>query len=230
MKEKGPKRFLINFSFVFFVFMFFAAQIARYLFPIFPVLLILSIDALKKIEAKKYLKFSCWAIVSFSLFFNLSSMLVYYGDSFAVSLGLEKKESYLDRKSPEYKISKFFNKNIKNDAKVLLAEGLHHRYYFNAENVIYNHHFFWDNFERKIPFDSAREFSKALRSHGFTHIMTFDFPGLKWSRWGNAKKLMDQLELCCLKLLKDNFFLQRQGSKRFENYKKIKVAIYKIEN
>ena len=225
---KGKGRFFLSYSAVFFVLIFYAAQLARYLLPIFPLLLILSFSSLVSFCKTSILKNFYWSVLIFSLFFNIGSMILYYGDSLPVSIGLENKDRYLERKSPDYKIVKFVNRVVPKSGKILLSEGLHHRFYLNARNETYHHKYFWSNFNRKLPFDSGNQFLKSLLSKGFTHIATHDRPGLTWSHWGIASELMSRLEKCCVRFLSSREFTQLVGSKRFGNNTKIVVSIYEL--
>ena len=225
---KGKAKFLLSFSIVFFVLIFYAAQLARYLLPIFPILLILSVSSLISFCKGNILKNFYWGVLIFSFLFNLSTMVLYYGDSLPVSIGLEAKQSFLERKSPDYKIVKFVNSVVPKNGKILLSEGLHHRFYLNAKNEVYHHKYFWANFNRKVPFDSGKEFLRSLRSKGFTHIATHDRPGLNWSHWGIASQLMGRLEKCCVRFLSSEEFMKLVGSKRFRNNEKIIVSIYEL--
>ncbi len=157
-------------------------------------------------------------------------MVLYYGDSLPVSIGLEDKQKFLERKSPDYKIVKFVNRLVPKSGKILLSEGLHHRFYLNAKNELYHHKYFWMNFNRKIPFDYGKEFLRNLRDKGFTHIVKHDQPGLNWSHWHTASELMKRLEKCCMQLLSSKEFTQLIGSKRFRNTEKIVVSIYQLRN
>ena len=223
---KGKGKFLLAYSMIFFILMFFFAQLSRYLMPIFPVLLILLLSSLVGFSRVIILKKFYWSVLFCSLIFNFGSMLMYYGDSLSVSIGLENRDRYLERKSPGHKIVQFVNSVVPKSGKILLTESLHHRFYLNARNEVYHDKFFWANFNRKVPFKSGKQFFGNLQSKGFTHIVTYDLHGFNWNNWGTASELMGKLDKCCMRFLSSKEFAQSMGKKRFGIGEKMVISIY----
>ncbi len=110
----------------------------RYLFPILGVIIILAslgIGLLLEIVSKKREKLALALIISIQILVTGPYVYALYRDSGTLPYwsGMESKESYLQKRLPEYGLIKYVNENLPFDSKLYLLYTSNKFYYFERE-------------------------------------------------------------------------------------------------
>ena len=198
---RTEKKILISFTILFLLYAFSTTSIRiRYVAPIIPPLVILSIFGLHRIATlfsnHKVIK-PAWlgsglivVIVTTILALNASYISKQFCDvdPFSYLSGRVSRDAYIAKYRPEHSIYQYVNQNLPDDAKILGLFLGNRRYYSDRELF-----FGVDKFKKLIDsVDSAKILIDDLRESGFTHlIIRFDlFNQWTGTQFDNSKKQM----------------------------------------
>lgn len=149
-------------------------QVLRFLLPIFPVIIIISITGvesfMKKFHAYIMIVFSIvlgiFIVSNFYLFFTIESII----QPWSVAMGIEEKEDFLRRKFPDYyPAMQFINENLSSESKIYLfgdQRGYYCKKKYEATCVFAPERLLgWANHS-----DTPEHFIAQLKDNHFTHI------------------------------------------------------------
>ena len=158
---------MIFFVFVYFLSWFLAGQMLRFFIPALPILVVLLASGWTRAGfgpiAKRFLVFLFCALLSAQMVLAV----YHFRRNFAVALGLETQENFLLRNERSYRVAKYVNESIPQNAKVYVADETH-LYYFSrvlARNVYFARTHLFD---RSLP---PEKIIRWLQQEGFTHIL-----------------------------------------------------------
>ncbi|MBP1698448.1 MAG: dolichyl-phosphate-mannose-protein mannosyltransferase protein [Deltaproteobacteria bacterium] len=177
------KKVMLAFVVLFFAIAFFTSDLRiRYIAPIIPVLVVLSvlgIQILHKTIVKRVPE--RWKkIAFFVLWFALVSVLAYNGryvvgqfkevEPFGYLAGAVSRDEYLERHRPEYAAMRFINHHLPQDAKVMLVF-LGSRGYYCDRSYVYGDEALGPVF---LISESGQEIHLRLKEMGITHLLICD--------------------------------------------------------
>ncbi len=186
---KGEKKIILSFTVLFFFFSFFTAVLRiRYISPIIPALVILSVFGIKNlfmIVSEISLKFfhkplKILLIILLLFFLSLNAFYVYglyrIVDPFPYISGSENRDNYISRFIPEYPALKYINENIPEDSKVYFIFLGKRGYYCDRDYM------FDMNIMSEIIWESKKpeDILKRFRERGITHLL-INYP--LFERW-----------------------------------------------
>jgi hypothetical protein len=226
---RNEKKILIAFAGLFFGFAFFSSGLRiRYLSPIIPPLVILSVLGLKNLldilenssspARQKIGRAIVLLIIFFSLLLNAKYIFTQYGDvkPFEYLGGTLTREEYIERHRPEYAAMRYINDHLPSDARILFIFLGNRGYYCDREYV----------FDMKGNRSSLRQLVMGLRSPekvliglknmGVTHLIIHHNIFEKWveSNFSNEQqKILQNFFKNYVKLL----------------YFKINYGVYQLE-
>lgn len=122
---------ILIFSIGFFATNWVGNQIGRFLLPIFPLVLVLSINSLSWLRSEAGLRLathSCNAMLGFFLLFGVVSDTIYAKDFLLVTLGRENERAFLRRMAPDYQASEYINEYLSDKPGVVMVF-FRHTYY-----------------------------------------------------------------------------------------------------
>jgi len=193
---RKEKKVMLAFVVLFFAIAFFASDLRiRYIAPIIPVLVVLSVMGAEKLHRAigRGRRGRERNIVFALLVIALASALVYNGryvvaqfrevDPFGYIAGAVSREEYLDSHRPEYGAMRFINNHVPQDAKVMLIF-LGSRGYYCERDYVYGDDALGSVFQGS---DSGEEMHSKLRGMGITHLLIYDPLFVRWVR-GNWKE------------------------------------------
>ena len=180
---RTEKKVMLAFVVLFFAIAFFTSDLRiRYIAPIIPVLVILSVMGAQKLH---------WAIVKRGrgqgnsvalalLMVALASALAYNGRYVVAQFkelapleyvaGAVSRDEYLERHRPEYAAMRFINHHLPKDAKVMLIF-LGGRGYYCDRSYIYGEHALGPVF---LVSENGQEMHSKLKEMGITHLLICD--------------------------------------------------------
>lgn len=181
---KNEKKILLAFAGLFFATAFFMSDMRiRYISPIIPPLVLLSVFGVKKIVVviselrERHLRnaglAALFLVLSFCL--SLNAYYVYtqykYVDPFSYLSGAVSRDEYIDKYRPEYPVLRYINRNLNPEAKILFVLMGNRGYYCDREYVldmVSNR-----SLLRQLVKKSRKpeEILQGLRGNGITHML-----------------------------------------------------------
>jgi 4-amino-4-deoxy-L-arabinose transferase-like glycosyltransferase len=182
-ETRREKKTMLAFVVLFFTIAFFTSDLRiRYIGPIIPVLVVLSVLGIQKIHR------AIWErrpggktnVAFVFLWVALASALVYNGryvvaqfkevEPFGYISGEVSRDEYLDRHRPEYAAMRFINKYLPQDARVMLIF-LGSRGYYCDRNYVYGDEALNSIF---LMSENGRDIRSKLKNMGITHLLIYD--------------------------------------------------------
>ncbi len=163
--------FMTFFCLFYLVLWFLLGQSLRFLLPLLPVLIVMTMiglsEALDETMVGKGLRF----LLGFILFIHAGLAVYHYRESFRVALGLESRDHYLSLTERSYEVAQWINKNLPPQAKILCADESHLYFYDRtvARESVYAMRTGYD--QRASSFAGT---VKLLRQEGFTHLLILE--------------------------------------------------------
>lgn len=186
---KGEKKIILSFTILFFFFAFFTAVMrVRYISPIIPPLVILSVFGIKnlftivsKISSRFFRNpLKILLIVSLLFFLNLNVFYAYglyrNVDPIPYISGKVSRDNYISRFIPEYPAMKYINENIPADSKVYFIF-LGKRGYYCDREYLFDMGIMRDLINRA---EKPEDILKKFRERGITHLLV-NYP--LFERW-----------------------------------------------
>jgi len=179
---RTEKNILLAFVILFLSFAFFKTDMRiRYIAPIIPPLVILSVFGLHEINtiinnrcsatSGKICMGSMFVIVSFLIWMNAAYILgqFRYVDPISYISGRVERDEYIERYRPEYSAIKYANKNLPNNAKILCIF-LGNRGYYSDREMVFDRN---QNLFRKTvkSANSPGKILLDLNKRGITHLL-----------------------------------------------------------
>ncbi len=181
---RTEKKILLSFATLFFAFAFFSSGLrVRYISPIIPPLVILSVFGLKK-SSDMVKEFSSrihrkigWTIIfliiSFSLYLNARYIFAQYEyvRPFDYLNGTLTRDEYIDKFRREYPVMRYINENLPQDARVLFFYLGNRGYYCNRDYLFDMQKgvsTFWEIVKRT---NSPEEILTELKKMEVTHLL-----------------------------------------------------------
>ena len=90
-------------------------QYARYLLPIFPLMLVTSVSSLMCLRSQQQWRWTgraCFAAVTLFILFGAVSVGAYGWQFVPVAIGIESKDTFLSRMAPDYNVVRYVNKSL----------------------------------------------------------------------------------------------------------------------
>jgi hypothetical protein len=191
---RSEKKILVAFSALYLLIAFFQRDLRiRYIGPILPPLVMLSVFGFRNITARagfgnlfvaeKFVKGVVVIAVIVLLGMNADYIRQQFGSVQPLSFinGRIGRDAYIERFRPEYAAIKFANQNLAEDAKILCLFLGNRGYYSDREML------FGDKFFREIvkTTDSAEETVRYLKDRKITHLLIGQNLFKQWSRQFN---------------------------------------------
>ena len=228
---RNEKRIMLAFSALFFAFAFFSSDVRiRYISPIIPPLVILSIFGIEKMVSTVSGVYSgtvkgialaiVFLLVSFSLYINGGYIVSQfrYLDPFSYIDGSLSRDNYLDKYRFEYPTIRYINENLPEDARILFIYLGNRGYYCDREYI------FDMNNSRSTLLQLTRRSNDPetiflrLKGMGITHLLIrydiFD----KWVKAKFAPEDKEILKAFLEKYAKMLFSKWGYGISRLENF------------
>lgn len=181
-KYRHEKFFLLTFSILFFAFAFFSQSLrVRYIAPIIPPLVILSVFGLRNIvlwirsTPSKWGKFSAGISASAVMFIFATYSADYLVEQFryvqplSYLSGRVDRETYITRYRPEYPVIQYANQNLPYEARILLVFMGRRGYYLDRDYV--------PGVDRLgklfLDSDSPEGVLRALRQDSISHLLVY---------------------------------------------------------
>jgi hypothetical protein len=220
---------LLAYAILFFATAFFSSGMRiRYISPIIPPLVILSIlgvrrmvDLVSALKARysRNLGFAVvFLIVSFSLWLNAHYIFTQYRyvDPITYLSGTVSRDQYIERYRREYPVLRYINKNLHSNAKILFIHMGKRGYYCDREYVLDM------NFNRSmlhqlvIGSNKPEDIMRRITSQGITHLLIrydiFD----RWVKSTFTKKEQELLKAFFNQHVKLLYFKSGYGVSRLE--------------
>jgi len=228
---KVEMKIMLVFSVLYFIFALFSTSLRiRYISPIIPPLVILSIFGVKKMveEVRKIQPQSLGKIgltaIMFALFFSLWLNAEYlfgqykYVDPLGYLDGTLTRNEYIDKYSFEYPTIRYINENLPEDAKILFIFLGNRGYYCDREYV------FDMNKNRSTlrqlvkGSDKPEEIAGGLKEMGITHLFINDDIFDRWLKTNFTPKDREAMKAFFKKYVKFLFFEWGYGVSRLEYF------------
>ena len=228
---RNEKKIMLTFGILFFAFAFFTSSLRiRYISPVIPPLVILSIFGVKKMveEVRKIQPQSLGKIgltaIMFALFFSLWLNAEYlfgqykYVDPLGYLDGTLTRNEYIDKYSFEYPTIRYINENLPEDAKILFIFLGNRGYYCDREYV------FDMNKNRSTlrqlvkGSDKPEEIAGGLKEMGITHLFINDDIFDRWLKTNFTPKDREVMKAFFKKYVKLLFFKWGYGVSRLEYF------------
>jgi hypothetical protein len=180
-KLKTEKMILVAFSILYILYAFFQTDMRiRYISPVIPALVILSILGLNDLTAviqkrfkqkkSKTLWLAAVYLVVLVLFcLNIGYLFQQYRtvDPLSFIQNRISRDDYIEKYRPEYAAIQFANKRLTEDAKIL-AIFLGHRGYYSDREMIFDFALFKNSVHKAV---SAEHLTQILKEGGITHLI-----------------------------------------------------------
>lgn len=149
-------------------------QNLRFVFPIVPLLSVISAHVLCGFMDKgPFFRKTLAVGIGIYAFFIVGLLFYYAMPAVRVVTGFEHKDSYLSRNERSYAISQYLNNNLSLDAKILVVnEG--HTFFIDLNNEREIYHWIYEAYDKKLK--SSQEVISYFKGKGFTHILFAYFP------------------------------------------------------
>ena len=202
---RNEKKIMIAYVILFFAFAFFSSSLRmRYISPIIPPLVILSmfgvrkmVEEVRKIKPQSLGKIGL-AVIMFALFFSLCLNADYlfaqykYVDPLGYLDGTLTRNEYIDKYRLEFPTIRYINENLPEDARILFLFMGRRGYYCNREYI------FDMNNNRSMLFQFLKASNKTgelllrLQRRGITHLfICYDI----FNRWAKESLTIKEKEL-----------------------------------
>ncbi len=199
---RQEKRILIAFVLLFFAFAFFSTDLRmRYIAPIIPPLVILSVFGLRNLLTRIMalqnqnirhggMAFVVVALISFAGM-NAHYLLLQFAyiDPFSYLRGKLDRHEYIARFRPEYEAVQHINKHLPKDATVSMVF-LGDRGYYLEKEYVYGEDLI-SRFVKKA--NRAEDILTAFKARGITHLFINDNIFLKWLNLNFGKEEKERL-------------------------------------
>ena len=188
---KREQKFLIVFAVLFLLLAFFQRDLRiRYIAPIIPPLVILSIFGLKNILCAINIKWSGYVpkvgtgavIAGVSLLVCLNAVYIRQQfqriEPFSYLSGKVGREAYIEKKRPEFAAIQFANATLAEEAKIFCLF-LGNRSYYSEREMVFGDYYF-EEFVKTA--DSAQSIVAEFKKRGITHVLVKYDIFKSWSR------------------------------------------------
>jgi 4-amino-4-deoxy-L-arabinose transferase-like glycosyltransferase len=199
---RQEKRILTAFALLFFAFAFFSTDLRmRYIAPIIPPLVILSVFGLRNLLTRivalqnQYIRHGGMAFVVVALIsfagMNAHYLLLQFAyiDPFSYLRGKLDRHEYIARFRPEYEAVQHINKHLPKDATVSMVF-LGDRGYYLEREYVYGEDLI-SRFVKKA--NRAEDILTAFKARGITHLFINDNIFLKWLNLNFGKEEKERL-------------------------------------
>jgi len=227
---RNEKKIMLIFGALFFVFGFFSSALRiRYISPIIPPLVILSIFGIKKMALTVSENYSgtikhialgiIFALVSLSLCMNGSYILnqFRYAAPFSYLKGTVTRDQYIVRYRPEYATMRYMNENLPADVRILFIYLGNRGYYCDREYVFDMNNNRSTLHQLVKMSDKPEKILGGLREMGITHLLInydiFD----RWVKDSFTIQEQELLERFLKKYVKLLYFKWGYGVSRMEH-------------
>ena len=192
IETRSEKKILLIFSVLYFAFAFFGTDLRiRYLSPIIPPLVILSVYGIKKmsdlsggfrsLKAQRIGMLLICGVVGFSLYLNAVYVFGQFEkiEPFRFLTGELSRDEYIEKHRPEYGAMKYINENLPLDAKVLFFHLGNRGYYcdrdylFDMQRGVSTLHHIVKN--SQFPQEVVLEFQRRKMTHFLIRHDLFQF-------------------------------------------------------
>lgn len=166
-------RAILIFTASMFVFWTFSAQQVRYLFPILPLLSVLTGWILTRAKIRSLLFIILIALTGGSLIYNGLSTTNYLCQTkpLGAAIGLEDRESYLGRRIPSYAMFRYINQTLPEQSKIFFV-------YMKNKGFLCDRDFYSDSMFESYTLQkilsqspSPEHVYQSFRSRGFSHLL-----------------------------------------------------------
>ncbi len=167
-KSLSPFKFWIFYAIFYLTAWFLLGQSLRFLFPILPVLALLSAISIEDLF-KRCPSWISTLLISVVFLIHSGLALYHYRGDFNFALGRESREHYLASKERSFEIATYVNQNLPTNAKILNAEEVH-QFYFDrplVREALYSRDSHYETQAKNLT-----EVIERLRLEGFTHILS----------------------------------------------------------
>jgi 4-amino-4-deoxy-L-arabinose transferase-like glycosyltransferase len=192
-KLKTEKGILFAFSILYILYAFFQIDMRiRYIGPVIPALVVLSMLGLKDLTTSVQEHFASnskaiWlAAVNLAVFFCFCLNIFYLFQQYRIVNPLSfiqgriERDAYIERYRPEYAAIQFANKNLPDDAKIL-GIFLGRRGYYCDRTMIFDFGLFKNSVQQSV---SAEDLTTILKKSGITHLLVrFDL----FNQWAESQ-------------------------------------------
>jgi hypothetical protein len=181
---KNEKTIILAFACLFFATAFFTSDMRiRYISPIIPPLIILSVFGVRKIVSiiselqerrSRYVGLAAlFLVLSFCFSLNAHYIFTQYKDvdPFSYLRGAVSRDEYIDKYRPEYPVLRYINRSLNPEAKILFVFMGNRGYYCDREYVfdmVSNRSLLCQLVKRSCK---PEEILQGLRSNGITHML-----------------------------------------------------------
>ena len=186
------KQIFTFFSVLFLLFAFFQTDMRiRWISPILPPIVILSIFGIyginkiithqfSKPSIKKLLNCFLYSIITALLVFNINYFIkqFQYVDPLSYISKRISREAYIERFRPEYKVIRYANQNLSENAKILVLFAGNRGYYFDRE-IFFGQTWLKSQVESS---GSTIDILKSLKENNISHILFREDLFLNWLR------------------------------------------------
>ena len=227
---RNEKKIMLIFGVLFFVFGFFSSALRiRYISPIIPPLVILSIFGIKKMVLTVSENYSgtikhialgiLFVLVSLSLCINGSYILnqFRYAAPFSYLKGTVTRDQYIERYRPEYATMRYINENLPADVRILFIYLGNRGYYCDREYVFDMNNNRSTLHQLVKMSDRPEKILGGLREMGITHLLInydiFD----RWVKDSFTIQEQELLERFLKKYVKLLYFKWGYGVSRMEH-------------
>ena len=228
---RNEKKILLAFAGIFFASAFFSSGMRiRYISPIIPPLVLLSVFGIRKMleviselgaRYSRNVGFAAiFLILSFSLWLNASYILNQYKyvDPFNYLKGTLTRYEYIEKYRLEYPAMRYINKNLHPNTKILFIHMGKRGYYCDREYV------FDMNNNRSMlrqlvkMSNKTEEIVGGLKEMGITHLLIHYDIFNRWVKMSFTQKDQQLLQALFKKYVKLLFFKKGYGVSRLENF------------
>lgn len=230
-KIRNEKKILLAFVCLFFAFVFFSSGMRmRYISPIIPPLILLSIFGVKnmveivsRLGNKSIRKIGFGAvfiIVSFLLCLNGKYILdqFKYVAPFSYLNGILSREQYITKYRPEYSVMQYINRNLQKNARILFIFMGNRGYYCDRKYIfdMKNNRSMLRRIVKRS--DRPEELVIELKKMGITHLLIKDDIFNKWVKSNFTSKDQEVMQAFFNKYVKLLFFKWGYGISRVEYF------------
>lgn len=202
----------------FFSFIVATAGTARYLAPIYPLLLVLVLVAGARVEWSRVLRLTTRAVVGVHLAFGSGSLAVYCLSFLPVLAGLESDHAFLARRAPQYGVAMLVNETVPRGERVLVFSPF--TYYLDVDFLV-------ADLDRSFTIDvprlaSAERLRDRLRELGIRYVVTTG------GYADSMARLFRDLEECCVDTVRRREVLT--PGTRWSGPAAVHVAIFRVRD
>jgi hypothetical protein len=187
---KREKNVLLAFAVLFFAFAFFGTVRIRYISPIIPPLILLSVLGIKNIMdragdlkgqgSRRAVIILLLSALIFALTLNARYILCQfrYVEPFAYLRGQVSKDAYISKYRSEYPALQYINRHLPSNALILFIF-VGNRGYYCERDYIFDEHLMGEVFLKSKP---SEEMVRVLRDKGITHLLIYERLFERWIR------------------------------------------------